>query len=1232
MHIKSIELDGFKSYQKHVEIAPFSPRFNAITGYNGSGKSNVLDSICFVLGITKLDAVRAKHMSELIAHGLTKASVQIRFDNRNKEQSPFGMENFDEITVVRNIVSNGRSCLSSYYLNGHSVPNTRMADFFRGVGLNVNNPHFLIMQGRITTVLNMKPDEILGMVEEAAGTKMYDMKKNDAMRTLYVKDSKLAEIDQIFETSINPRMEKFREDRKNMIEVTRLQKMKDNAKRKADAFEYYQTLEQKRVAEANVETAKKRMEENDASIALVQRDAKKKEDEKVELTHLRDNPTHETAFAQEVKAGNAHLLACQTERRAIIDEIAKLESTVKLNEKRIEAEEKEKEKTERKLKATEEQNAAVLNVVQENEERIKVLRDELETLTRGTIANDKGEQVSLESAIQDSRSAASVLQTNVRTARNRLDRVHTSINMLKTKLDGMSAKARKEEENHAVLKADVERCTAELERLGFDAATDATKRNRNDEITQRLRELKRINDDILDRACGGRYALNLITPPDAAFDSERDVEGLVVWLVKLKPQYRQYHQAVDIGLGGLYQNIVVRTQDTARILIESKAFNLRRTLIPWTENGRKSGHVIENSVVAKAQKIADGFNETVLRLIDMVEFPAKIDNTFKSAIGQILVVQTLPCARAVAFGEGVQTRVLTARGDDVKTTGVMSGGASDKGDQHVITALESIHRQFDEMAVLKEEQGRLIKYLTEAEAQYRLYCVANGKLQEAERKLVAYQNTLKTSEIGRSQAEMETLQKTRDTITEEIDKANAELSVLNRKLDDLESRKSSDKGDLEKRKTAVNNEIKQRESQNEGKNSAVTGARGEIMRLQAAITQLEASMQALQAANANFRDEIAQKELLVPAATQKCEEAEKSAKESEDKMKTLKCEQRNVVDRIAKLQRDMVNLRKEEIRLNGLKEDIERESNEYGAAIENCKAHVKTLEKRFEWLVDEKIHFNKKDTIYDFEGYTTGRGTTEMKDITDRINNLERSLCMKNVSNLDSCEAKVIDIRNKREKLREDYNILKKTIAILDVKKVEELERAHESVNRDFGKIFNCLLPDATAELVAPEGKSVCDGLEFKVAFNGVVKESLHELSGGQRSLVALSLILAMLKFKPAPLYILDEVDAALDLSHTANIGKMIKDHFNDNQFIIVSLKQGMFSNADCLFQTHFADGHSTCTRLTGAALQAAQRDAKLAAQATELEAEAVKQAKKPAKKTTKKPAPPVDEMDDEMA
>ncbi|KAF2743436.1 P-loop containing nucleoside triphosphate hydrolase protein [Sporormia fimetaria CBS 119925] len=170
--------------------------------------------------------------------------------------------------------------------------------------------------------------------------------------------------------------------------------------------------------------------------------------------------------------------------------------------------------------------------------------------------------------------------------------------------------------------------------------------------------------------------------------------------------------------------------------------------------------------------------------------------------------------------------------------------------------------------------------------------------------------------------------------------------------------------------------------------------------------------------------------------------------------------------------------------------------------------------------------------------------------------------------------------------VQRDKKKIEETIVKLDQYKKEVLLKTWQKVDADFGQIFNELLPGNFAKLVPPEGKTIADGLEVKVMLGKIWKQSLTELSGGQRSLIALSLILALMQYKPAPMYILDEVDAALDLSHTQNIGRLIKTRFKGSQFIVVSLKDGMFQNANRIFRTRFLDGTSVVQATTGSEMR----------------------------------------------
>jgi structural maintenance of chromosome 2 len=262
------------------------------------------------------------------------------------------------------------------------------------------------------------------------------------------------------------------------------------------------------------------------------------------------------------------------------------------------------------------------------------------------------------------------------------------------------------------------------------------------------------------------------------------------------------------------------------------------------------------------------------------------------------------------------------------------------------------------------------------------------------------------------------------------------------------------------------------------------------------------------------------------------------------------------------------------------------------------------LSESHEWIEDEKEQFGRSNTPYDFKGQNMAECKSTLKNLTERFQGMKKKINPKVMNMIDNVEKKEASLKNMMKTVIRDKKKIEETIVQLDEYKKDALQKTWEKVNGDFGQIFNELLPGSFAKLDPPEGKTIAEGLEVKVCLGKVWKQSLTELSGGQRyviilpasfvykmltfsrSLIALSLIMALLQFKPAPMYILDEVDAALDLSHTQNIGRLIKTRFKGSQFIVVSLKDGMFQNANRIFRTRFQDGTSVVQALTPADLK----------------------------------------------
>ena len=311
-------------------------------------------------------------------------------------------------------------------------------------------------------------------------------------------------------------------------------------------------------------------------------------------------------------------------------------------------------------------------------------------------------------------------------------------------------------------------------------------------------------------------------------------------------------------------------------------------------------------------------------------------------------------------------------------------------------------------------------------------------------------------------------------------------------------------------------------------------------------------------------------------------QARSSFEEASDALDSVKKQMSGFSSELVTLGKERTDLLKQssesELEIKKLAVAISRMEKERA----NAEKLVSSMEGKYPWIVSEKSAFGIEGGDYDFQAQDPEAASRELKRLKDETEDLSRRVNKKVMGMIEKAEGEYVELLRKRQVVENDKQKIQKVIEELDVKKKTEIEKTWVKVNRDFGSIFSTLLPGTSAKLEPPEGMNAWDGLEVKVAFGEVWKESLTELSGGQRSLLALSLILSLLLFKPAPVYILDEVDAALDLSHTQNIGSMLKTHFSQSQFIVVSLKEGMFSNANVVFRTKFVDGVSTVNRTIG--------------------------------------------------
>ena len=638
---------------------------------------------------------------------MTKASVTIVFDNRDKKKSPIGFEEYAQISVTRQIVLGGTS---KYLINGHRAQQQTVQNLFQSVQLNINNPNFLIMQGRITKVLNMKAVEILAMIEEAAGTRMFEDRRDKAFKTMAKKEMKVQEITELLKEEIEPKLEKLRTEKRAFLDFQQTQSDLERLTRLVVAHDYLKNKERLKQSASDLEAKKQRAADLEESAARLKSEIAHLEEDVKRVRAARDKELRKggkfQALEDEVKSNSHEMVRLNTvldlKNGSLTGEQDKRKSVQK-NVAELEAQLKEKGKAYEKLQA---QYDSVKGELDKQTAEVDKKEELLQTLQTG-VASREGQESGYQGQLQDARNSASAASTEQEQAK-------LKISHLEKRIKEEEPRAKKAKEQNSGLLKDLEalrtqakKLETELTKLGFEPGKEEEMYQQEASLQQQIRNLREQADGMKRKVANIDFSYNDPTP---GFDRSK-VKGLVAQLFTLDKEQARAGTALEICAGGRLYNVVVDSAETGSQLLQHGKLRKRVTIIPLN---KIAAFKASAEKIGAAQKLAPGKVNLALSLIGYdQEVSAAMDYVF----GSTLVCEDAETAKRVTFDPAVRMKSVTLEGDVYDPSGTLSGGSSPNSSGVLVTLqkLNEINKELarqeatlhDLHAVMAREKKRL---------------------------------------------------------------------------------------------------------------------------------------------------------------------------------------------------------------------------------------------------------------------------------------------------------------------------------------------------------------------------------------------------------------------------------------------------------------------------------------------------------------------------------------------
>lgn len=1165
MKLKKLELYGFKSFAQRTEIV-FDEGITGIVGPNGSGKSNIGDAVRWVLGEQSAKTLRGASMSDVIFNGTQKrkplsyCEVSLVFDN---DDHALALE-AAEVMVTRRVYRNGES---EYYLNRTACRLKDVVDLFRDTGIGKEG-YSIIGQGRIDEILSRKSEDRRQVFEEAAGIVKFKARKEEADKKLQRTLENLERVDDILDEltkRLKPLEEQSRNARVYLELSTELKDLdlnlflirSDRARARLSELESELLTVQTILADTESALTDKttRRDETQNRIDQLEEAITKARTELMECAeHVHESQKKLSALqsrretrsenrqriVREQEEAQARLAEIEKDHARIQADVEKQHSLIADAEQILRATQEAAEKAQTKEKeadaALEAQKAAVidqmnrLSDVRNDKTRLNTMQGQMETrLTE--IEESSGALQEQEAALRE---ALDVVETQLQAETQHQQQCEENLAQARQASDEADTA-------YANLRADVEKQSADMQAAA----------SRHNVLTEMTRDMEGYNMAV-------RRAMT--------YAKQRGLKGVKGVLAQLMTVPQAYETAIDMALGAAQQNIVTDTEETAKELINYLRQNRlgRATFLPMSAIRGKTLYGNERN----ALKLPGCLGVAS----ELVQCAPEYRGIVENLLGRTVIADNLDHGIPIMRAGNHAFRLVTLEGDVMHSGGSMTGGSA----QSKVSNLLSRERELKELTA-KLQTGRAELDRCRQELAQR-----QQTAQEKRQKVSDAVNALHQQEIAvaREQARREStsadlnahLQRMQETEQARV-QLHQSLEDIRQQLENIEHQRTGAQGDqsaMEQKTIEMQNALIKARAEASAENDRLMVRTLQLSDLRHGLSDLERDEAHAQQDQAQILREQERREQLLHEMDEldaidenemKREEAE-SARRQKEQLRQESAAQA-IEQRRSQAQSDLRDILSD---MENLHEAYNRDSEKLHKT-ELAKARIEGDQKNLQ----NRIWDTYKLTYAGAEEFR--RTPFDEKESERRAAELQgqiRALGTVNVGAVEEyaeTKARVDDLTTQQQDLKRAEMDLRELIERLLIQMRSTFVENFSKMQGYFAETFTRLFGGGHAELklMDPDDPLNC-GIEVNAQPPGKKLQLLSLLSGGERALTAIAILFAMLKLKPTPFCILDEIEAALDDANIGYYADYLKEYSKGTQFIVVTHRKGTMERCNSLF------------------------------------------------------------------